>query len=284
MGPGPRDTLAQIRAEGPRRFARWDADLFEAVVAGPAAALRKALAGQADLEPALAAYLRLAQQGIGSGSLRRARAEAGAWTSFLERCLVELVPALLPGVPAGKRVALLVKAWNLGEGLLREPTWLDRYVTARAAGLRDLLHLEDFLARALEPVLSPAPPAAWRGPFATAVLDLRPLHEDFLPGDMTLAGPTLLHVADRRQPGLHAAALLRPGGRSELLGLMSGLGDYLEPEGHPAVEFWDGRVTVGGQVIEVPMLRDCHRHAVARAGFVAACAVDSQRLWIVESP
>src|SRR5207244_416561 len=163
-------------AEGPRRFARWDADLFEAVVAGPAAALRQALDGQADIGPTLAAYLRLAHQGIGIGSLRRARAEAGGWASFLERCLVELVPA-------------------------------------------------------------------------------------FLPGAMALAGPTLLQVADRRQPGPHAAVLLRAGGRSELLGLMSGLGDYPEPEGHPAVEFWDGRVTVGGQVVEVPLLRDCHRHA-----------------------
>jgi hypothetical protein len=284
MGPRPEDLLTLIRAEGPRRFARWDAGLFEAVVAGPAAALRGALDGQPDAGAALAAYLRLAQQGIGTEAVRRARAEAGGWASFLERGLVELVPALLPGVPAGQRVPLLVKLWNLGEGLLREPPWLDRYVTARAAGLTELARLEDFLVRTLDPVLSPAPPSAWRGPFAVAVLDLRPLHEEFLPGEMTLAGPTLLQVGDRRLPELHAAVLLRGGGRSELLGLMSGLGGYAEPEGHPALEFYDGRVTVGGQVVELPHLRDCHRHAVARAGFVAACAVDSQRLWILESP
>src|SRR5205823_941782 len=76
-----------------------------------------------------------------------------------------------------------------------------RYVAARAAGLGDLLRLEDFLVRALEPVLSPAPPAAWRGLFAVAVLDLRPLHEDFLPGAMAPPGPTPPQVGDRRQPG-----------------------------------------------------------------------------------
>ena len=48
--------------------------------------------------------------------------------------------------------------------------------------------------------------------------------------------------------------------------------------------FHDGRATVGGQEVEVPLLRECHTQAVARAGFVAACAVDSQRFWIVESP
>jgi hypothetical protein len=284
MGQRPEDVLGRIRDEGPRRFARWDADLFEAVVAGPAAALRAALGGQPDAAACLAAYLRLAQQGIGAGAVRRARAEAGGWASFLERCLVELVPALLPGVPGGQRVPLLVKVWNLGEGLLREPPWLDRYVTARAAALTDLTRLEDFLMRTLDPVLSPAPPSAWRGPFAVAVLDLRPLNDDFLPGALTLAGPTLLQVSDRRLPDLHAAVLLRAGGRSELLGLMSDLGSYAEPEGPPAVELYDGRVLVGGKVVEVPSLRDCHGYAVARAGFVAACAVDSQRLWIVESP
>ena len=142
----------------------------------------------------------------------------------------------------------------------------------------------NILVEVLDPVLSPAPPSAWRGPFAVTVLDLRPLHEDFLPGELTVAGPTLLGVADRRLPDLHAAVLLRAGGRSELLGLLPGLGGYAEPEGHPAIEFWDGRATVGGQLVELPSLRDCHRHAVARAGFVAACATDSQRLWIVESP
>jgi hypothetical protein len=278
------DGLEQIRREGPRRFARWDADLFEAVVAGPGAVLAAALRGQADAGPALDAYLRLVQQAVGTGALHRATAGPGGWTSFLERGLVERVPALLGGVQAGKRVGLLVKLFNLGEGLRREPPWLDRYVTARAADLRDLTTLEGFLVRTLEPVLQPAPPAAWRGPFAVSVLDLRPLHEEFLPGEVALAGPTLLRVDDRRLPGLQAAVLLRPGGRSELLGLTADLGDYPEPDGGPDVEFYDSRVAVAGQVVEVPFLRDCHRYALARAGFVAACAVDSQRLWIVESP
>jgi hypothetical protein len=276
--------LEEIRRDGPRRFARWDADLFDRVAAGPAATLADALQGQPDAAAATVAYLRLAEQAVGTGLLRRVRAEGGVWTTFLERCLVELVPALFPGVKAERRLPLLVKVWNLGEGLLREPPWLDRYVTACAGGLSNLADIEGFLVRTLEPVLTPAPPSAWRGPFAVTILDFRPLHEDFLPGALALAGPTLLRVDDRRLSGIQAAVLLKAGGRSELLGLTTGLGDYPEQGDGPGVEFYDGRATVGGQVVEVPLLRDCHTHTVARAGFVAACAEDSQRLWIVESP
>ena len=179
---------------------------------------------------------------------------------------------------------LLVKAWNLGEGLLREPGWLDRYVTASATTLGNLEELEAFLVQTLEPVLSTAPAATWKGPFAVTLLDLRPLHEEFLPGEITLAAPAVLRVSDRRRTGTEVGVLLSPGGRSRPLGLMTGLGEYTEPGDRPAVEFHDGLVRVAGAEVAVARLRRCHRHVVARSGFIAACAVDSQRLWIVESP
>lgn len=284
MGPELTGRLEELRRDGPRRFARWDAALFEALVSGPACTLSDALRGQADAGAVLAAYAGLLHQGVGVSAVRKSEAGVAGWTSYLERCLVEQVPALLPAIPLGKRLPLLVKVWNLGEGLLREPVWLDRYVTASATALTDLAALEDFLVRTLGPVLSRPPQAAWKGPFAVTVLDLRPLHEDFLPGEITLAAPTVVRVADRRRPGTEIGILLGPGGRSKPLGLMAGLSEYAETGDGPAVVFQDGRVQVAGQAVEVPRLRRCHRHAVARSGFIAACAVDSQRLWIVESP
>jgi len=283
MPPDLETTLAELRRDGPRRFARWDPALFEAVVTGPARDLGAKLQGQPDAMAVLAGYLQLAQQAVGMGALRQPAA-GGPWTSFLERCLVGLVPVLLPRIKAGRRLPLLVKVWNLGEGLLREPAWLDRYVTACTARVPDLKDLEGALVGILEPVLAPPPPAAWRGPFRVNVLDLRPLHEEFLPGEIALAAPTVLRVEDRRRKGLQAGVLLRSGGRSELLGLTDGLGNYAESADGPRVEFHDGRAKVAGRVVELSSLRRCHRHAVVRAGFVAACAVDSQRLWIVESP
>jgi hypothetical protein len=276
--------LDELRRDGPRRFARWDASLFEALVPGPVHALAQALAGQEDAPAALAAYLTLLHQGVGLSAVRRAEVASAGWSSWLERCLVEKVPALLPRVPAGKRLPLLVKVWNLGEGLLREPAWLDRYVSACAVALEDLGTLETFLVRTLEPVLSAIPPANWKGPFTVTVVDLRPVQEEFLPGEITLAAPAVLRVADRRRPGTEVGLLLRRGGGSRPLGLMSGLGEFTESGDRPAVEFQDGRVQVAGQAVELPRLRRYHRHLVARSGFLVACAVDSQRLWIVESP
>jgi hypothetical protein len=275
-------TLADLRRDGPRRFARWDGALFDAVVTGPARALGESLEGEPDTAAVLTAYLRLVQEGVGTGALRQPAA-GGPWSCFLERCLVGLVPALLPKVKAGQRLPLLVRVWNLGEGLRREPGWLDRYFTACAGRVEELTDLDHSLVRILDPVLAPPPPAAWRGPFNVSVLDLRALHDEFLPGEIALAAPTVFLVEDRRHKGLQTGVLLRRGGKSELLGLTEGLETFAEPGDHPAVEFRDGGAIVAGQPVQLPTLRRCHRHAVARAGFVAACAVDSQRLWIVES-
>jgi hypothetical protein len=279
----PSHTLTQLRDDGARRFARWDAAVFDAVARGPAAALAERLDGQPDADTVLNGYLQLVQQGVGLGLLKSAAAGDGGWSSFLERLLVEVVPARLPEVAPARRLPLLVELWNLGEGLLREPAWVDRYVNACAAALPRLDGLQDFLVRTLEPVLTPPPPAAWSGAMKVAVLDLRAVHDDFLPGKLRLAAPTVLCVEDRRRAGLQIGVLLRSGRKSELLGVVYGLGEYRDVEPVPRVEFADCKAKVGDRAVTVPTLRRCHAFAVARAGFVAACAIDSQRLWVIES-
>jgi len=279
----PAPTLAPIRDEGPRRFSRWDAAVFDAVATGPASALAERLAGQPDANAVLRGYLNLVQQGVGSGVVKHAVPGAAGWSSFLERLVVELVPVRLPEIAPERRLRVLVDAWNLGEGLLREPAWVDRYVNACASALPRLDALEDFLVRTLGPVLTPAPPAAWTGALKVTVLDLRAAHDEFLPGRMHLAAPTVLCVEDRRRAGLQVGVFLRRGQKSEPLGVVSGLGEYAESGNSPGVEIIDGKAKVGGRVAEVPTLRRCHGFTVARAGFVAASAPDSQRLWVIES-
>lgn len=276
-------TLAPLRDDGPRTFSRWDAAVFDAVAHGPATALAERLAGQPDADAVIDGYLRLVQQGVGSGVLKHAAAGAAGWSSFLERLLVELIPARLPEIAPERRLKVLVDAWNLGEGLLREPAWVDRYVNACASALPRLDGLEDFLVRTLGPVLTPAPPAAWTGLMKITVLDLRAAHDEFLPGQLRLAAPTVLCVEDRRRAGLQVGVFLRHKQKSEALGVVSGLGGYEEADALPPVTFADGRAKVGSRVAEVPTLRKCHTFAVARAGFVVACAEDSQRLWVIES-
>jgi hypothetical protein len=275
--------LASIRDEGPRKFSRWDAGVFDALVDGPAVALAGRLTGQPDAGSVLAGYLQLVQQGVGTGVLKQAVVGKTGWSSFLERLLVEVVPARLPEIDPGQRLPVLVDAWNLGEGLLREPAWVDRYVNACATALPRLDVLEVFLVRTLGPVLTPAPPAAWNSALKVSVLDLRAAHDDFLPGRLHLAAPAVLCVEDRRRPLLQIGVFLRHGQKSEPLGVVSGLGEYEEGGKLPSVQVEDGRVRVGSKAVEVPGLRRCRAFAVARAGFVVACAPDSQRLWVIES-
>ncbi|MBM3980444.1 MAG: hypothetical protein FJ304_09175 [Planctomycetes bacterium] len=277
------DTVERVRADGPRAFARWDAAVFDAVARGPATMLAQNLNGDDDAARAFDSYMRLVRQGVGAGLLTRAAPGAAGWSSFLERLLLEVAPAQLADLPAERRVPALVDLWNLGEGLLREPPWVDRYVCSCVRVAPKLNALAEFLTRVLAPVLTPAPPAAWTGPLRVAVLDLREVHDDFMPGKLRLAAPAVLCVEDRRRPGLHVGVHLRRGQRSEPLGVLAGLGAYEEAGRLPGVQFDDGRVRVGTKAVEVPTLRRCHGYTVARAGFVAACAVDSQRLWVIES-
>lgn len=279
----PAATFARLRDEGPRRFSRWDAAVFDAIASGPATVLTERLAGQPDADSILGAYLRFIQQGVGSAIVKHATAGPTGWSSFLERLFVEVVPARLPELAPERRLRALVDAWNLGEGLLREPVWVDRYVNACASKLPQLDALEAFLVRVLGPALMPAPAATWTGSFKVAVLDLRAAHDEFLPGRMYLAAPTVLCVEDRRRPGFQVGVFLRREQKSEPLGLVSGLVAYAEPGKLPGVQFEDGRARVAGKPVELPTLRKCHAFAVARAGFVAACAADSQKLWVIES-
>jgi hypothetical protein len=220
---------------------------------------------------------------VGTGALKQVAPGTAGWSNFLERLLVELVPAQLPLVAAAKRLAVLVQVWNLGEGLLREPAWVDRYVNACSATLKRLDQLEAFLVHALEPVLAAPPPAAWSGKTRVSVLDLRPVHAEFLPGRLRLAAPTVLCVEDRRRPELQIGVLLRRDSRSEPLGVLPGLGEYAEPGPLPEVSFADGGATVAAHAVPLPAFRRCQSFAVARAGYVVASAPDSQRLWVIES-
>ncbi len=276
MTPAARDELTALRADGPRRFAGWDAAAFDAAAAGPARELAATLADEPDAAAAVVSYLRLLHQAAGTGVLT-----AGGRGSLLERLLLDVAPQRLKEVPAGRRAAALAEAWNVGEGLSREPAWVGRFAAAACAGLDRLDGVAAAVAHALAPVLRPPPPAAWRGGLRAAVLDLRKVHDPFLPGRVRVAAPAVVCVDDRRG-GPSVGVLLRRGG-CEPLGVLPGLGDHPEPGPLPAVSFADGRAAVGDRAVDVPGLRRCRAFAVAAAGFVVACADDSQRVWVIES-
>lgn len=293
MNPDAFDAHVAARAlEGRRLHARWDPELFHALAEGPARALWGALRAAPDAPRALDAYLRLVAEGIGLGLLDTPQclallgraAPLATPPSLLARLLVLVAPAQLATVPPGERVAALARLWNLGEGLLAEPPWLHRYVAAALADHATLHDLDAALVRVLGPALAPAPPSSWRGPFALQVLDVAAAHEEFLPGAMHLAAPSVLCVHDRRVPALHAGVLLRRGGASALMGLTPCLGEGPSDARVPPPPVSERGVTIHGQVVPLPRLGRVHAAAMAPSGFYVAAAVDSQRLWIVESP
>jgi len=275
---------AAVAQDGIRRHARWDAALFAEVARGPGQAVWQAVQGGPQAEPVFAAYLRLVQEALGAGYLRRSAEDAKPrWPNFLTFCLVHLIPQTLAQVPEPARLPTLAQIWNLGEGLLREPAWVDRYVTACAGKLDELSQVEDFLIRTLEPALAPTKPACWEGPFALTVLDARSLDDDFLPGDMHLSAPAVVCLHDRRRADVHLAVFLHHDGQSRFLGVAPCLGQYPQQAELPAVKILEHRLHIGAHQVELPFLDSCREHVLAEPGFALVSAVDSQRLWVVES-
>ena len=282
----------ELAAQGPRKHAGWDAELFETLVSGPARMLWNALSAEPRGDRVMAAWLKLAAEAVGLGYVDRASVRfcvtgQGPTPESMTpmcRCLLLLAPAQLPAYPADRAVALLARTWNLCEGLAAQPLWLNRYVDSVAASEPPALEqLEEFLATTLEPALTPARAAAFSGPFTLAMLNTRELMDDFIPGDMHLAAPAVLCVHDRRLAHTQVGLLLAPEGRSRFLGFQPCLGPG-PGETPPSMEPLKNAVRVNGQEAALPLLGVPHRMLAARSGFVVASAVDSQRLWVLDTP
>jgi hypothetical protein len=190
--------------------------------------------------------------------------------------------AQLAQVGPERQVAVLADAWNLLEGLLREPAWVNAYVMARVRELHREPSLEAFLARVLEPLFEPAARANWAGPFRVQMLSLRAGDDEFLPGDMHLVAPTILAVKDRSRD-LTCGIVLRKEGQSELAGLFDETSPFAEQPSAVAADWRGDWLALGKERVRLPFLGEPFRWLQVQAGFLAASAVHSQKLWIVES-
>jgi hypothetical protein len=289
----PFDAAAgRLGDDGARRFARWDAALYRDLCGGPGARLWKRLKGKPGGPAVLEAYLGLAVEAIGLGYIDRSGFDAASGKdsptsqapNLIALFWVLKIPRKLAQGSPEAQIASLTRLWNVGEGLLREPPWLNRYVTGALHAIDALDEIEARLTEALEPALTVGAPSSFGGPFAVTTIDASKLDELFLPGDMHLAAPAVLCVHDRKREGVHAGVFLRPQGASGFLSLTPCLGQAPAEEGLPEVALQENRVRIGGSRVALPLLARGHRAVIARAGFCVASAIDSQRLWIVESP
>lgn len=274
--------LDEMTAYGRQQHSRFDAAAFRAIGADAAAMIWGETHAAPGAGRVLRSYLRLLAEAVGMGCA--VRDPSGAHANLLSLLFAELVPMLLPAVAAERRPRALADAWNLGEGLLAEPAWMNRYAAALCGRLASLDELAEHLAAVLAPALAPRPPSGWRGPSTVRVLDARAVRDDFLPGAMHLAAPSVVCVHDRRAPRSQLGLFLDYAGRSSLLGPTPCLGANLREGPLPPVAFAHNAVEIAGRAVPLPWLRAPHDTLVTAAGFVLASAADSQRLWVIDTP
>ncbi len=284
--------LEELQEQGPRLYARWDKNLFENYCASKVRFMSYFVRAHKYEQEVLRAYATLLAEAVGHGYINRADIEIGRasphrFTSqnFLGHCFLDLVPEKIKHIPPEQRLSTLARLWNLGEGLLGEPAWVNRYIVSRSRELQDLSAVEDFLIHALGPVLTPPTPASWSGPFSVLRLNTRKQSSDFLPGSMYLASPLVVCIRDRNDPNQQLALFLAHGQKSWFLGATTTLDSWRREASLPAVTLeQDGRLAVGSQRTSLPFVRHLQDVLVVEGGFVVLSAVDSQCLWILESP
>jgi hypothetical protein len=278
MNSATLDQLRRLGERGPKQFSKWNGALFAAYCQMVLPAVWTRLGPAHDRT--LMGLASLVYQGIGEGHLNGDLEDQPG--NVLEFCIRDWLPEALARAPADEQLALLARVWNVGEGLLREPDWINGYVMSRIGELRGEKSLETILAEILRPLLEPAPAARWEAPYRVTMLSLRLADDGFLPGDMQLAAPTVLVVSDRRRPmrlGIH----LRRQGQSRVLGTFGPLAGFDDEPAGVEVAWESGSARIGDDSVPLPFLDTPLRWTLVRAGYVVANAIDSQKLWIIES-
>lgn len=246
--------IRSAQAAARQRHALWDADDFEALCAQARPSLEMLDSTSLD------AWLRVAAEPCASRTLRA--------------CLIEAGPLLAP-IAAPARLNTLADLFNLCEGLCSAEPWFDPYVASRLDGLGDLSDLPTLVELALDDVLSPLPVDG--GALQQIMLDPRPIDPQFVPGQMWLAAPRVVCVADRRRDARLGVALGTD--QVTLFGPIPAL-DRVEPPAPLITIIDDYRAKWGEQHLGFHAQYPLHS-TLAFANVVCLTADDSQRVWVV---
>jgi len=273
-----------VRTHSKRRHARWDDAVFEHWVSWQTDYLWRTLekhAGRAR-ERSILTYLELVAAGIGAGYLASSDGEA---RTLMEAFLGKM-PMWFTSTQPERHAGIAATAWNLAEGARREAQWMEQYLLARAQELDDPMLLEQRTLELLKPVLEPPRDATWQGPFKVTVVEIAPLLQSFLPGELSMLTPSLIRIADRRHPS-SVGVLLAPQGKSTCIGRMDGLPALAvsPPPARVPVRWAGDRVTVASTTVALPLMACEPLHTLALAsGYLLAVVRNSQRLWVIETP
>jgi hypothetical protein len=275
------ELIAEIAREGERRHAGWNREVY-AKWAGRARLLARGREDEPEMSKVVRAYLEVVREAIAEQLLATTKSKRPR--TLLELGLVRASGELGAHTPK-RALELLASVWNLAEGLREEPAWMNDYVLSRQGELTSLEELPRWLKSVLEPVLEDSAASTFTRNFAVQVLDFRLTDPSFLPGEMLLLAPRVLAVRDRESQA-EIGVLLRHEQKSEITGVLRRSAQpstpAVEPESPPII-VTPTAVRVGATEVPLPLLVSPHAHHVVPAGFIAISAVDSQRLWIVES-
>lgn len=277
--PGAANVADEVLAAARARFASFDAERFARFVVCGNGMQETASSLPGDTIGLQPSYLRLCAEAVGLNLL-------GTTTtpSLLDLLFTEVVPnQLITAKSAEGALHLMARAWNIGENVGRAARWIDPYLAATFRTLAlDINELGEAIAQALEKVTTVETPPLWQT-FSTSTLDLSTTRASFLPGTLHAVAPGLLCVHDRHVEDASIVVAVDHGGRSRVVGSAACLGDELDATGLPDVDAGDGVALVGKVMVQVPTLRRSFWSACVPRGFVAITAVDSQRLWLLES-
>ena len=281
------EQIASLRQAGEKQFAKWNAAAFDAFVEGAFTQFQSNYYWQHENKPAnldvLKNLLQLIYQGVGEGLLLPMEHDELA-INFFSYLLSRAVPNQLPKVAVNQQSAVLEKLWNLGEGMAREPRWLNQLAIAQTPYWSiSLENLEEHIKGVLAPVVSPLPNATWDGRFSLKVHNLRDHSDTFVPGRVYLAAPAVLCLNSRIDPQETLAVLLKRGGHSQVLGEVGNLPAYEESFACPEVKVTANEVRVGKISTPTPLVAAPQPPFCTASGFIAITAEDSQRLWLVEA-
>ncbi|MDP2345194.1 MAG: hypothetical protein Q8O67_29890 [Deltaproteobacteria bacterium] len=278
----------QAEAEAFRRFAAFDAASFRRFT-NLASSLRESIAfmgaavdGPADV--VVRSYLQLAAEAVGRGLVGGRGDTRLTRSTLLSILLLDVVPQqLVLARDAADAAALMARCWNIGEGAAMAARWIDPYLAAVFTSVSlDLGDVAAVVAEALARVTTIEHAPSWSG-FTTTTLDLSVSQPDFLPGMMHAVAAGLLCIHDRAKPEDGLVVAVDHEGRSRVIGAAPCSGEYLDEGSLPAVDADDEVCLVGAVKVPVPLLRRSYWVACLPRGFVALSAVDSQRLWLLES-
>lgn len=278
--------MESIRADGARRHARWDDEVF-ARFSARYTLQWQALAryGREAQVRSLTAYLTVVAAGIGAGYLT----DSSTGQSLLEG-LLGRASAWLARTDPAQHAQIMSAVWNLADGAHCEALWMEQYLQARLGEFNDPLHLQQQAAELLRPALEPQPDTRWQGPYSVATIDLAAVWRSFLPGRISMLTPSLVRIADRRQDtaiGVLLAPAAAPGGPSAAacIGRMRGTSaEYPAPSPAVTVRWGRDHVQVGGTRVPLTLMACEPLHTLALAsGHLLAVAANSQRLWLVQA-